>query len=54
MALPGTVAAMRVRHACPGSSVMDKQESKWTYLSGWASIAVIILVMYAASKYFGF
>lgn len=37
-----------------GERRMDKQESKWTYLMGWASIAVIILVMYAASKYFGF
>lgn len=33
---------------------MGNQESKWTYLTGWGSIAVIILVMYAASKYFGF
>ena len=54
MALPGTVAAIAFVVPRPGSSVMDKQESKWTYLSGWASIAVIILVMYAASKYFGF
>lgn len=33
---------------------MGNEESKWTYLTGWGSIAVIIVVMYAASKYFGF
>ena len=46
--------AARVPRLVQGAPQMDKQESKWTYLTGWASIAVIILVMYAASKYFGF
>lgn len=33
---------------------MGNEESRWTYLIGWAVIAVIILVMYAASTYYGY
>jgi hypothetical protein len=33
---------------------MDKQEHRWTYLTGWGGIAVVILLMYLASKYFGY
>jgi hypothetical protein len=33
---------------------MDKQESRWTYLIGWGVIAAVVLMMYAASKFFGF
>jgi len=33
---------------------MKQNESKWTYAIAWGSVALIIVGLYLASKYFGF
>jgi hypothetical protein len=65
MAQPSGIVRSKETRRLPGSPAMADgpdfqkeasggKESRWTYLTGWFLIAVVLVILHFVSKYYGF